>query len=326
MNHYTNSMVASLLDGVRVGTPFGHANLTLVPLWGEGCRRYACGFMPATEAVQAGLVQVTELASGSQMYEVSAENIGSSPVLLPAGEELVGGNQDRMVTESTYLGPGTRQIVPTVCIEQGRWQTYSETFSIGSYAPPLLRRCAMDDYAHHFVPVADKASGADTQVVDADDADVDPCRYVVAAQCTNAYPAGPDRHDAQVSGRVRQQRVWSQVMEYQVRLGVVSPTARFGDIVDSVCPRVALYRDALLYPEGAIGVIAAVGTRFLALDMLTNVELFAAYWPRLITGYALDALYEDGVLAGGRFSVRMAKDVLDHYLRRVRTSIPGCTE
>ncbi len=63
------------------------------------------------------------------MPEVALENSADLPVLLVAGEELVGAKQNRMVN-LTILAPAKSKIViPVSCVEAGRWRSVSSRFA-----------------------------------------------------------------------------------------------------------------------------------------------------------------------------------------------------
>lgn len=73
------------------------------------------------------------------------ENRGKSPVLLLAGEILLGGKQHRVLSEDVLLPPGSGpRDISVYCVEQGRWTGQSKTFDAdGSFAAPRLRAQVM---------------------------------------------------------------------------------------------------------------------------------------------------------------------------------------
>lgn len=86
------------------------------------------GYLLLREAVERELAHVTELGGGV-VPEVALENSADLPVLLVAGEELVGAKQNRMVN-LTILAPARSKIViPVSCVEAGRWRTVSLRFA-----------------------------------------------------------------------------------------------------------------------------------------------------------------------------------------------------
>jgi hypothetical protein len=106
-------------------------------------------------AVIAGVATLEEARSRKQLVlterdqatvpEVVAENRGDIPVLILAGEILVGGKQNRVLIEDVVFPPqsGPRHLA-VYCVEQGRWAGRSQAFDAqGSLAAPSLRAMAM---------------------------------------------------------------------------------------------------------------------------------------------------------------------------------------
>ena len=71
------------------------------------------------------------------------------------------------------------------------------------------------------------------------------------------------------------------------------------------------YADALPYPQDARGVVAAINGKFAAADVFDQARTLESIWPRLVTGYALDAISREAD-AGGSFSAKAAEVLLEH--------------
>ena len=92
------------------------------------------------EARARGQLLITERDQAT-VPELLVENRGKTPVLLLAGEILLGGKQNRVLKEDILLPPlsGPRNI-GVYCVEQGRWAGPAKGFeSKGSFAAPGLR-------------------------------------------------------------------------------------------------------------------------------------------------------------------------------------------
>jgi hypothetical protein len=96
------------------------------------------------------------------------------------------------------------------------------------------------------------------------------------------------RHESDQAG------VWDEVQEELADLGAASPTMAMHDAVRHRERDLAAFRDALPYPDGARGVFVAVGDRFAAVDLFDRAATLDMVWPRLVTGYAMDALGRRG--------------------------------
>ena len=90
--------------------------------------------------------------------------------------------------------------------------------------------------------------------------------------------------------RADQQEVWAEVAAKTTRHGVASDTGALHDVFED--------RRGLLERVGReidmkcsqVGMLAAIGGRFVVLDYVSDVEAFAALHDPLVAGYALDAL------------------------------------
>lgn len=120
------SSLKELVETLEYGTAVEFRNLTMVPV--QARTNGEPPYLLFRDAVEKGLAQVTELGGGV-VPEVALENSADLPVLLVAGEELVGAKQNRMVN-LTILAPAKSKIViPVSCVEAGRWRTLSPRFA-----------------------------------------------------------------------------------------------------------------------------------------------------------------------------------------------------
>lgn len=90
--------------------------------------------------------------------------------------------------------------------------------------------------------------------------------------------------------RADQNEVWDEVAATAARHGVLSDTGAMHDVfeshrglLDEVAERVEMHCSQ-------VGMLAAIGGRFVVLDYVSDVEAFASLQARLVQGYALDAL------------------------------------
>ncbi len=90
--------------------------------------------------------------------------------------------------------------------------------------------------------------------------------------------------------RSDQGAVWEEVASNVEELAVCSPTMAMHDAVEQRREWLGAYVEALPYLPQARGVVAAINGRFVALDLLDKPATMQRIWPRLITGYAMDAI------------------------------------
>ncbi|MFW6106974.1 MAG: ARPP-1 family domain-containing protein, partial [bacterium] len=137
-----------ILPAWTPGIAIGNRNLTLVPLRGEGHQARFQDYILASEAIDAGVLTVTEVDESGTVPELLAVNDADRPVLLIDGEELQGAKQNRILNTSVLLPPKSKTRIPVSCVEEGRWSHVSPTFKAGSYSPSSLRQRKSRDVQH----------------------------------------------------------------------------------------------------------------------------------------------------------------------------------
>lgn len=96
-----------------------------------------------TEALNLGWIKVTEIGNGT-VDTLLVTNLGDKPVLLLAGELLLGGKQDRVVAQDTLIPPKSQIKVPARCVEHGRWTDGKTDFKpTSSQVPMSVREAAV---------------------------------------------------------------------------------------------------------------------------------------------------------------------------------------
>ncbi len=119
-----------------------------------------------------------------------------------------------------------------------------------------------------------------------------------------------------------QEAVWNDVEEHLAALGAPSPTRAMRDGLERRRDSLGAYLKALPYPQGARGVVAAINGRFAAADVFDKPETLEAVWPRLVTGYAVDALSRPRK-APPAFSPAAAEVLLEHVGEVECVMFPG---
>jgi hypothetical protein len=132
-----HEIIKSRLKNFRCGEFFSYSNLGFMPLFlddgdpGE--------YILLKEALAAETFDVTEVSEAGQVPRLKVRNRGSKPVLVLAGEELVGAKQNRIVNITVIIPALTQVIIPVSCVEQSRWDYKSKKFSAGRRAAAGLR-------------------------------------------------------------------------------------------------------------------------------------------------------------------------------------------
>ena len=90
--------------------------------------------------------------------------------------------------------------------------------------------------------------------------------------------------------RAVQSEVWREVADAAGRHGVSSPTGAMHDVFERRRDRLDTMVQAVEMHCSQVGMLAAIGGRFVVLDHVSEVEAFAWLHRPLVQGYALDAL------------------------------------
>ncbi|MEJ8279412.1 ARPP-1 family domain-containing protein [Pseudonocardia spirodelae] len=137
---------------LHVGSPVVRGGLTLFPVFNGAAvsgRGYDLG---------AGSLEVAERAGTPVVAELVVTNRGARPALLPEGELVTGGRQDRVVARPVLVGAGRSTVVPVRCVEQNRWAGGGGHARTGERAPVAVRS-AVDDQAAVWRRVAGYGDG-----------------------------------------------------------------------------------------------------------------------------------------------------------------------
>ena len=95
---------------------------------------------------------------------------------------------------------------------------------------------------------------------------------------------------ADASHRSDQSAVWQEVQKTHAMFDVASPTSAPSDTYANLADQMTDYRAKLTYPEGAVGVAIAVGTRVVCVDLFDKPATCEKAWDRLLSGSIVDAL------------------------------------
>jgi hypothetical protein len=103
-----------------------------------------------------------------------------------------------------------------------------------------------------------------------------------------------ERMAAGLDARADQGEVW-QAVEQKVReVAAPSATGAMGDAFDHRRDGVDALRRRIARRDGQVGMLVALGDRFVVLDFVSRADVFAALHAPLVSGYALDALSQPG--------------------------------
>jgi len=209
----------------------------------------------AMTATAHGGLELHELGGGS-IPTVEALT-GTKPVVLFAGDTIVGGRQNRVINVSVWLPAAKATPIPVSCLEARRWNQ-GHRFETGRKL----------DYAFR--------ATMNKQVYERTRAE----RETVAAG-----PAASGRGQSP-SYAADQGAVWQEISARQARASFRSPTAALHDVYEREAVDLASFVGAFPCPAGATGLAVGIGGRLVALEMFDSSATLAEQWPRLVEGAA----------------------------------------
>jgi hypothetical protein len=97
-------------------------------------------YITSSQAINAGILEVREVSDAGSVNHLLAVNMSDAYVFLMDGDILTGAKQNRVLNTSVLLAPKSKTTIPVSCVEHGRWNYASPTFSGVDYtAPPSMR-------------------------------------------------------------------------------------------------------------------------------------------------------------------------------------------
>jgi hypothetical protein len=130
--------VKDILLNIEMGVGVTHQNLWMVPLYGGATP--GLEYFSIDEAIGHHLLEVTEVSESGDVPNLKVSNKGERPILILAGEELVGAKQNRLVNATFLIAGLTSIVMPVSCVEQGRWHYRGKEFqSERRMSSPQLR-------------------------------------------------------------------------------------------------------------------------------------------------------------------------------------------
>lgn len=130
-----NENIQRFLAGIKVGAKQSHKNMTLYCLL--AAKESDEDFMTLDEALDSGMLAITELDESGNVPELRVTNKSDRKVLMLDGEELVGAKQNRGLNVTVLNAAHSETVIPVSCLEQGRWSYRSREFGSARRAMSL---------------------------------------------------------------------------------------------------------------------------------------------------------------------------------------------
>lgn len=298
------------LDARRtLGTAHTFRNLTVLPIY-DPAARSANTYVTLDEGLKAKTVSVQESKEGGAVNTLYVTNRSNKPLYLMAGEVVLGGQQDRCLGQDRLVEAGAKHVPITVfCVEHGRWNGHADfDTSAPSVASADIRLGAQESNFY-----ADRATahvaGTPSQA-----------NVENASRVAHVSPGTPAL--AATSGRVSegQQQVWDKVAAKNARFKTKSATDTYrtaltlaeGTAKSEVPTYIKALENSLGRDPHLVGAVACVNGKVVALDSFSDPALFRKLWPKLLRGYAADAV-EDAPAKGQKSQTVTAEQIKAFY-------------
>lgn len=125
--------------------PQVHKNVAIVPI--KTPANHSIDLLTLQKGFELDLVKVKE-CEHSTVNTIIVENTSVVPLILVDGEEIVGGDQNRIMDATILIGPESKMKVPVNCTEHGRWgfkHHFKQSENIANYRTRLAKRQAFQN-------------------------------------------------------------------------------------------------------------------------------------------------------------------------------------
>ncbi len=139
--------MTSILHDFELMNPQVHKNVAIVPI--KTPINHSIDLLTLKKGFELDLVNVKE-CEHSTVNTIIVENKSVVPLLLVDGEEIVGGDQNRIMDATILIAPESEMKVPVNCTEHGRWgfkHNFKQSENIANYRTRLAKRQALQNNA-----------------------------------------------------------------------------------------------------------------------------------------------------------------------------------
>lgn len=277
-------LVKTTLSGLTLSDLMNHGGLTVFPLMSD--RSSSLSYLLLEDGLRQDLVAIREVSEGGSVPELTVENRADKPVLVVDGEELVGAKQNRVANLTMLLAARKTTVIPVSCVEAGRWSYSKPDFGVTNRMQNVRGR-------------AEKV-----------------------ASVRHSLRSRGSRHSDQG-------QVWDSIAEESDRLEAPSPTQAMSAMFDRHREKLDDYvagvergvRAGVEAGSDHVGAVFVVRGRRYGLDLFDRPGTFAAFLPKLVRSYAIDALGRER--RGSRASASDARAFLDRIVNGAFDEHPG---
>lgn len=129
----------SLNPNIELLKPQTHENIKIIPIKTE---KTYIDILTLKKGLELGLVEIKE-CENSQVNTLIVKNESVTPLILIDGEEVVGGDQNRIVNSTILIDAKSEMKIPVSCSEKNRWH-YKNEFKQSNYIANYRTRLAKE--------------------------------------------------------------------------------------------------------------------------------------------------------------------------------------
>jgi hypothetical protein len=248
---HVREQVREALGTVRPLVTMSRDGLVITALeWGTTGH---AAYETATAASVVGDLELREQGSGDVPTIEAVTK--TKPVVIFAGDTVVGGRQNRIINITVWLPAAAVTAIPVSCLELGRWNQ-GHGFSTSRKVDYLMRARMSDQLAD--VAMSERQHAA----------------------------AAPGHAPAPRSYAANQGEVWQEISAKEARFGVHSRTSALHDLYEHEAIDLGALVRAFPCPAGATGIAVGIGGRLVAAELFDAPSTLAEQWPRLVEGAA----------------------------------------
>ncbi|HMG33608.1 MAG TPA: DUF6569 family protein [Blastocatellia bacterium] len=296
----------------RVGEPINFQNLAVFPIL-SNAKSAPTQYITLDQGLRSGKVIVSEIGvngrthrlqpghidSGSaQVNTLLVTNRSGKPLILIAGELVVGGNQDRMVGHDCLIEASAKPVpIDVFCVEHGRWSEDSEfgrnrTDTIGTSTSASLGAERRSRRGRGHAIGRGHGGGVGTGVVTTGGGSFLVTTAPGNFASANEVMAAPELRE-KAQALKNQSAVWDEVSTLERENNAASSTGTINHVIadKNVAASLSAYEHELRehLPADAVGIIAAINGQIVSADVFAAPSVFRVYWPKLLRSLALQA-------------------------------------
>lgn len=178
-------MLSALSKEIELMESQVHKNVAIIPI--KTPINYKFDILTLKKGFELGLAEVKECEHSTVNTLIVANN-SVTPLLLVDGEEIVGGDQNRIVSATILIAPESEMKIPVNCTEHGRWR-YEKEFVHSDYMANSRTRFAK---AHSRYTHEDRQSAVWRSI---DELEHKRCYHSPTSAMTESYDNAKDELD-----------------------------------------------------------------------------------------------------------------------------------